>query len=74
MIAGLGGRPITRASLDRMLRDALAGRLDALTFLDLNRESGSTASSIACVAHPRSGPAAENILRDIGTVAGGPHG
>ena len=73
VIAGLGGRPVTRASLDAMLRDAIAGRLEPLVFLDLNHEL--VDREIARVhAHPRSGPAAENILRDIGIVAGGPHG
>jgi hypothetical protein len=33
VIAGLGGRPITKASLHRMLRD---DALDQLTFLDLD--------------------------------------
>jgi pyruvate ferredoxin oxidoreductase alpha subunit len=38
VIAGLGGRPITKASLHRLFADALADRLDELTFLDLNTE------------------------------------
>jgi pyruvate ferredoxin oxidoreductase alpha subunit len=38
VIAGLGGRPITKASLHRLFADAFADRLDELTFLDLNRE------------------------------------
>jgi pyruvate ferredoxin oxidoreductase alpha subunit len=37
VIAGLGGRPVTRASLRRLLTDAVADRLDELTFLDLDR-------------------------------------
>jgi pyruvate ferredoxin oxidoreductase alpha subunit len=37
VVAGLGGRPITRASLSRMLADAAADRLEPLTFLDLDR-------------------------------------
>jgi pyruvate ferredoxin oxidoreductase alpha subunit len=37
VIAGLGGRPITRASLRGMCTDAVADRLDDLTFLDLDR-------------------------------------
>jgi pyruvate ferredoxin oxidoreductase alpha subunit len=36
VIAGLGGRPVTRASLRSMLREAAEDRLDQLTFLDLN--------------------------------------
>ncbi|WP_051939569.1 pyruvate ferredoxin oxidoreductase [Phaeacidiphilus oryzae] len=38
VIAGLGGRPITKASLCRMLADATAGRLPELLFLDLERD------------------------------------
>jgi len=48
VVAGLGGRPVTKASLRHMLDDAAAGRLAASTFLDLRRDlierelSGST--------------------------------
>ena len=38
VIAGLGGRPITRSSLRAMLRSALDGQLEPLTFLDLDRQ------------------------------------
>ena len=40
VIAGLGGRPITKASLHALLLDAHADRLQALTFLDLDHELG----------------------------------
>jgi pyruvate ferredoxin oxidoreductase alpha subunit len=71
VIAGLGGRLITKASLDAMLADALQGHLPAMTFLDLDhdlvaRELERTAAS------RRSGPHAENMLRDLGAVASGP--
>jgi pyruvate ferredoxin oxidoreductase alpha subunit len=36
VIAGLGGRPITKSSLHAMLDDATADRLASLTFLDLD--------------------------------------
>jgi pyruvate ferredoxin oxidoreductase alpha subunit len=36
VVAGLGGRPITKASLHNVLTDAIAGRLGDLTFLDLD--------------------------------------
>ncbi|RIQ18295.1 transketolase C-terminal domain-containing protein [Jiangella rhizosphaerae] len=36
VVAGLGGRPITRASLRRALVDAHGGRVESLTFLDLD--------------------------------------
>jgi pyruvate ferredoxin oxidoreductase alpha subunit len=38
VVAGLGGRPVTRDSLRSVLADAVADRLDPLTFLDLDRE------------------------------------
>ena len=68
VVAGLGGRAITQASLHRMLTDALADRLPALSFLDLNtelvqRELNRTKQT------RRSGPIAENLLRDIGAIA-----
>jgi pyruvate ferredoxin oxidoreductase alpha subunit len=71
VIAGLGGRPITKASLRGLLNDAVADRLEPLTFLDMdwdvvNRELRRMASSRT------SGPHAENILRDVGPVAAGP--
>ena len=72
VIAGLGGRPITTASLRTMILSALDGRLERLSFLDLNREL--VDRELARVqAGPRSGPAAENILRDIGIVAARSH-
>jgi pyruvate ferredoxin oxidoreductase alpha subunit len=71
VIAGLGGRPITKASLRRLFTDAAADALEPLTFLDMdwdvvNRELERMGSSRA------SGPHAENILRDVGAVAAGP--
>jgi pyruvate ferredoxin oxidoreductase alpha subunit len=67
VIAGLGGRPITKASLHRLLRDAVADRLDALTFLDLDRALVEKQLQRER-AKRRSGPTAENVLRDIGVV------
>jgi pyruvate ferredoxin oxidoreductase alpha subunit len=71
VIAGLGGRPITAASLCKLFEDAAADRLEPLTFLGLNREL--VERELARTrATRRSGPHAENILRDIGVVAAGP--
>jgi pyruvate ferredoxin oxidoreductase alpha subunit len=42
VIAGLGGRPITRGSLRGLFADAMADRLDELTFLDLDRSKVAT--------------------------------
>jgi pyruvate ferredoxin oxidoreductase alpha subunit len=72
VIAGLGGRAITQASIARMLLEAVADRLPALSFLDLdwrivNRQLEREA------AVRRSGPIAENLLRDVGTVASKVH-
>ncbi|MDK9714822.1 MAG: pyruvate ferredoxin oxidoreductase [Sulfuritalea sp.] len=68
VVAGLGGRAITKKSLHALFRQAEQDALDNLTFLDLDwnivnkqleREK----------AHRRSGPVAENLLRDVGVVA-----
>ncbi|WP_405653165.1 pyruvate ferredoxin oxidoreductase [Streptomyces sp. NBC_00019] len=66
VIAGLGGRPVTKASLHRLFADAIAGRLGHLTFLDLDTEL--VERELARMARTRrSGPSAENILRDLGS-------
>jgi pyruvate ferredoxin oxidoreductase alpha subunit len=72
VVAGLGGRAITKASLHRTLREAIADTLPQLTFMDLdwrivNRQ-------LEREAHMRrSGPIAENLLRDVGAVASKVH-
>jgi len=71
VIAGLGGRPITSASLTRLIEGALAGELAELTFLDLNAELVERELQRTREKR-RSGPHAENMLRDIGVVAAGP--
>ena len=38
VVAGLGGRAVTQASLRRCLRNAAVGRLEPLTFLDLHAD------------------------------------
>jgi pyruvate ferredoxin oxidoreductase alpha subunit len=68
VIAGLGGRSITKASLVRTFTEAIAGTLEPLTFMDLdwrivNRQLEREATI------RRSGPIAENLLRDVGSVA-----
>jgi len=71
VIAGLGGRAITQASLHRTFGEAVADKIDDPHFLDLDW---------AVVDHElarsqekrRSGPIAENILREMGLVGGKP--
>ena len=68
VIAGLGGRAITQATLCKMLSEAVADKLAPLTFMDLdwrivNRQLEREASM------RRSGPIAENLLRDVGNIA-----
>jgi len=68
VIAGLGGRSITKASLIRMIGEARAGKLDEPHFLDLNW----------AVIHQelerqqrrrRSGPMTEHVLRAVNAVS-----
>jgi pyruvate ferredoxin oxidoreductase alpha subunit len=68
VVAGLGGRAITKTSVHQLLLDAIADKLELLTFLDLdwavvNRVLAREKSQ------RRSGPVAEGILRDMGTVS-----
>jgi len=72
VVAGLGGRPVTRASLRRLLDEVLEGRVDPqrLHFLDLDLEL--VQRELERSRHgKRPGPHAEHMLRDIGTVASG---
>jgi pyruvate ferredoxin oxidoreductase alpha subunit len=68
VIAGLGGRAITRASLLDLFRTASRDGLEPLTFLDLDTELVNRELSRAAASR-QSGPAAENMLRDLGVVA-----
>ncbi len=70
VIAGLGGRSITKTSLGGVFAMALRGELGRLTFLDLNM--GLVERELERMAlQRRSGPTAENMLRDLGVVASG---
>ncbi|MGA7834019.1 MAG: transketolase C-terminal domain-containing protein [Acidimicrobiales bacterium] len=67
IVAGLGGRAITRRSLEKVLDAAWLDQLDPLTFLDLDH--GAVDRERARMqATRRSGPSAENLLRDRGTA------
>jgi pyruvate ferredoxin oxidoreductase alpha subunit len=65
VIAGLGGRAITRASLRGALERACRGELEPLTFLDLDREV--VERELEREDHSeRPGPTATAVLRQIG--------
>ncbi len=67
VIAGLGGRPITTASIRRVVTAATAGDLPDVHFLDL--DEAVVAQEIArAKATRRSGPAAENILKHLASA------
>ena len=72
VIAGLGGRSITRESLHRLFDQAGRDELKPLSFLDLNAEVVERELARMQEGH-RSGPHAENIIRDLGIVAARPH-
>jgi pyruvate ferredoxin oxidoreductase alpha subunit len=68
VIGGLGGRAVTKAALHRVFRQAIHDQLEPVHFLDLdwnmvNKELERERQK------RRSGPIAENILRDVGMVA-----
>ena len=68
VVAGLGGRAITKASVHKLLLDAISDKLEQLTFLDLDWEIVNRVLERE-KKQRRSGPIAEGILRDIGTVS-----
>jgi len=70
IVAGLGGRPITRRSLRTLLGDVLSGRIEPgdLHFLDLKTDV--VQRELARVAAGGlTGPHAESILREIAVGA-----
>jgi pyruvate ferredoxin oxidoreductase alpha subunit len=72
VVAGLGGRSITRESLHRLFERAIRDELKPLNFLDLktdvvDRELQRVHESRASGSHE------QNILSDIGVVAAEPH-
>jgi pyruvate ferredoxin oxidoreductase alpha subunit len=68
VIAGLGGRAITKTSLHRVFREAMQDETEPVHFLDLDH---GIVDRVLAREGPkrRTGPIAENILRDLGTVA-----
>ena len=73
VVAGLGGRPITKRSLHSLFDDVLADRLepDRLHFLDLDSEL--VRRELEKPGDGSPGPHAESILRDLGVVAARSH-
>jgi pyruvate ferredoxin oxidoreductase alpha subunit len=68
VIAGLGGRAITRGSLAKVFERAIAGQLEPVTFLDLDYSIVDRVLQREREQR-RSGPIAEAILRELGVVA-----
>ncbi|HEY5146585.1 MAG TPA: hypothetical protein VII82_07445 [Polyangiaceae bacterium] len=65
VVAGLGGRAITQASLGRVFAEGHAGKLGELHMLDL--DWGVVQREVARMSeNRRSGPTASNVLRDVG--------
>jgi pyruvate ferredoxin oxidoreductase alpha subunit len=74
VVAGLGGRPVTRRSLRGLVEDVHEGRIEPnrLHFLDMDWKL--VEGELQRLSEKRrSGPHAENILRDVGVVAGRSH-
>jgi pyruvate ferredoxin oxidoreductase alpha subunit len=70
VVAGLGGRAVPEASIAAVIEDAMADSLEALRFVDLDRSV--VERELARMAGDRrSGPSAENVLRDLRAVASG---
>ncbi len=68
VVAGLGGRAITRKSLRALFTKALRGELEHLSFLDLDWNVVNKQLERERTTR-RSGPAAESMLRDVGVIA-----
>jgi len=68
VVAGLGGRPVRTAAIATLLRQAVAGDLAEVTVADLQHDLVD-AELERSAAQRRSGPSAENVLRDLGYVA-----
>jgi pyruvate ferredoxin oxidoreductase alpha subunit len=65
VVAGLGGRAVTKDSLQRTILDAVAGRLDELTFLDLRGDLIERELARHRTTH-RTGPHSQSLLRATG--------
>jgi pyruvate ferredoxin oxidoreductase alpha subunit len=68
VIAGLGGRAITKSSLVELFLKARRDALESVTFLDLNWDAIHRELARETTVR-RSGPTAENILKDLGELS-----
>ena len=74
VVAGLGGRPVTKRSLHELLSDVLGQRLEPNRLIFLDMDWGLVERELQRQTEERrSGPHAENILRDVGVVAARSH-
>lgn len=73
VVAGLGGRPVTRKSLRGLVDDVMADRISprSLHFLDL--DTGLVARELARADAGGTGPHAENMLRALGAAGSESH-
>lgn len=69
VVAGLGGRAITKKSLTQLFIEGSKGLLPQLTFLDLDMKAVNKQLERERQSR-RSGPVAESLLRDAGSSAG----
>jgi pyruvate ferredoxin oxidoreductase alpha subunit len=67
VIGGLGGRPITRPSLRKLFEAGVQDQLEDTHFLDLDMDLVQRQIDRE-IAQTGSGPAAENIVRDLGAL------
>jgi pyruvate ferredoxin oxidoreductase alpha subunit len=65
VVAGLGGRAVTKASVQAMLADAAANRLPELSFLDLRADIVEDELARRSSVH-RTGPHSQGVLRAAG--------
>ena len=72
-VAGLGGRPVTRASLRGLVDDVLASRVDPNRLHLLDLDTALVERELARPSGTRPGPHAENMLRGLGIVGSGSH-
>ena len=73
VIAGLGGRSITRESLRQLLEQAGRDELEASQLPRPRHRAGRARAGPRARNGRPAGPHAENMLRDLGVVAAEPH-